>query len=237
MTIPLTSGFLKHRNLQIQGSFGIHTMNNILSQMLNQPVLNIQCQYREDIKTAIQMLGQWTLYKRTQNDSLSGQQLAGQIIAGLSGLANDWWRWLQQEARNEMLSAEDADQQILKALGKEFYGSEEREDSEHLASLFMSARLCDLAQSEQYFCHMQQLLISFGKLGDPSYFKNYLRSFPGHVPDAVEQYMKNKKIHYRGLSLAQLHNYILETWQEHCLEKTGQQRFQAPPEYVFLFIL
>ena len=100
-------------------------MNNLVSQMPDQPVLNIQCQPREDIKTAIQMLSQWTLYKRTQNDALIGQQLAGQIIAGLSGLSNEWWRSLPQEARNEMLSAEDADQQILRALGKEFYGSDE----------------------------------------------------------------------------------------------------------------
>ena len=75
----------------------------------------------------------------------------------------------------------------------------------------MSARLCDLSQSEQYFCYMQQLLISSGKSGDLAYLKHYLRSFPGHVPDAVEQYMKDKQINYRGLSLAQLHNYILET--------------------------
>ena len=102
--------------------------------------------------------------------------MAGQIIAGLSGLANEWWRWLPQEATNEMLSVEDVDQQILKALGKEFYGAEEREDSEHLASLFMSARLCDLSQSEQYFCYMQQLLISSGKSGDPAYLKHNLMS-------------------------------------------------------------
>ena len=56
------------------------------------------------------MLGKWTLYKRTQNDTLIGQQLAGQIIAGLLGLANEWWRWLPQEARNEMLFAKDVDQ-------------------------------------------------------------------------------------------------------------------------------
>ena len=123
--------------------------------MPDQPILNIQCQSRDDIKMAIQMLGQWTLYKRTQNDTLSGQQLVGQIIAGLLGLANDWWRWLPQEARNEMLSAEDVDQQILKALGKEFYGLDEREDCQHLASLFMSARLCNLAESEEYFGYMQ----------------------------------------------------------------------------------
>ena len=97
--------------------------------MPDQPILNIQCQPRDDIKTAIQMLGQWTLYKRTQNDTLTGQQLDGQIIASLPRLANGWWRWIPQEARNEMLSTEDADQQILKALGKEFYGAKEREYS------------------------------------------------------------------------------------------------------------
>ena len=56
------------------------------------------------------MLGQWNLYKRTQNDTLTGQQLARQIIAGLLGLANEWWRWLPQEAKNEMIYDEDVDQ-------------------------------------------------------------------------------------------------------------------------------
>ena len=73
-------------------------MNNLLSQMPDQLVLNIQCQSHNDIKTAIQMLGQWTLYKRAKDDTLTGQQLAGQIITGLLGLANEWWRWLPQEA-------------------------------------------------------------------------------------------------------------------------------------------
>ena len=91
-----------------------------------------------------------------------------------------------------MLSAEDVNQQILRALGKEFYGSDERKDSDHLASLFMSARLCNLSQSEEYFCYMQRLLISFGKAGDPAYLKHYLRSFPEHILDVVEQYMKDK---------------------------------------------
>ena len=72
--------------------FGINSMNHLVSQMPDHPVLNIQCQPREDIKTAIQLLFQWTLYKRTQDSTLTGQQLAGQIIAGLSGLANDWCR-------------------------------------------------------------------------------------------------------------------------------------------------
>ena len=73
---------------------------------------------------------------------------------------------------------------------------------------------------------MQQLLIFSGKSGDRAYLKHYLKIFPIHVPDAVEQYMKDKNINYRGLSLAQLHSYILETWQEHCLEKRVSNDFK-----------
>ena len=85
-----------------------------------------------------------------------------------------------------MLLANDADQQILKALGKQFHGDDQIDDTEHLSSLFMSARLCNLSQAEAYFCYMQKLLIQSGKATDPAYLKHYLRSFPGHVPDAVE---------------------------------------------------
>ena len=46
-----------------------------------------------------------------------------------------------------MLNVGDAYQQILTALGKEFYGPDENEYYEHLASLFMSARICDLNKS------------------------------------------------------------------------------------------
>ena len=131
--------------------------------MPEQPVLNIQCQTRANIKNAIQMLGQWVLYKRQQDSSLTGQSLGTQLVAGLPGLAYEWWRWLPQEARNEMLSVDDVDQQILRGLSKEFYGPNDKEDYDHLASLFMSARLCDLSKSEEYFCYMQNLLVSSGK--------------------------------------------------------------------------
>ena len=89
--------------------FGINSMNNLLSQMPEQPVLNIQCQTRADIKNAIQMLGQWVLYKKHQDSNLTGQILGTQLVVGLSGLAFEWWRWLPQEARNEMLSVDDDD--------------------------------------------------------------------------------------------------------------------------------
>ena len=91
-----------------------------------------------------------------------------------------------------MLNARDADQQILTALDKEFYGPDENEDYEHIASLFMSARICDLNKSEEYFCYMKKLLISSGNADRPTYLKHYLRGFPGHVPDAIEKHLKDK---------------------------------------------
>ena len=86
--------------------------------MPKHPVLNIQCQSREEIKTAITLLFHWTTAQRTKNSSLTGQYLGSLIVVGLSGLAYDWWHFLPAEAKNEMLLANDADQQILKALGK-----------------------------------------------------------------------------------------------------------------------
>ena len=53
--------------------FGINSLNNLVSQMPDQPVLNIQCHSREDIKNAIQLLFHWTLYKRTQDSTITGQ--------------------------------------------------------------------------------------------------------------------------------------------------------------------
>lgn len=73
---------------------------------------------------------------------------------------------------------------------------------------------------------MQNLLISSGKSGEPAYLKHYLRSFPSHFPDVVENFLKDKKINLRGISLAQLHAFIVKTWQEHCLEKRVSRDFK-----------
>ena len=69
-------------------------------------------------------------------------------------------------------------------------------------------------------------MISAGKANDPAYLKHYLRSFPGHVPDAVEKFMKDKSYSYQDLSIAQLHQCIMETWQEHCLSKRVEKDFK-----------
>ena len=57
-------------------SFRINGMNNLISQISDQPVLNIQCQSRAQIQATIQLLSNWVLYKRTQDTSITGQQLA-----------------------------------------------------------------------------------------------------------------------------------------------------------------
>ena len=93
-------------------------MKNLIYQMPDQPMLNIQCQSRTQIRPSIQLLSNWVLYKRTQDNTITGQQLALQQVAIFSGLASEWWRWIPQESKEEMLNAEDADQQILTGLGK-----------------------------------------------------------------------------------------------------------------------
>ena len=71
-----------------------------------------------------------------------------------------------------MLSTDDAYQQILHGLSKELYGPDDKEYYDNLASLFMSSRLCDLRKSEEYFCYMQNLLVSSGKSGEAGYLKH-----------------------------------------------------------------
>ena len=70
------------------------------------------------------------------------------------------------------------------------------------------------------------MLITIGNADKLAYLKYYLHNFLGHVLDAVEQLLKDKHIDFRGMSLAQLHAYILETWQEHCLERRVNKYFK-----------
>ena len=76
-------------------SFGINGMNNLISQMPDQAVLNIQCQSCARIKTAIQLLANWVLYKRSLDNTITSQQLALQLVARFSGLASEWWQQMQ----------------------------------------------------------------------------------------------------------------------------------------------
>ena len=90
-------------------NFGVTSMNNLISQMPEHPVLNIGCQSCEEIKAALNLLQNWTIAQRTRDASLTSLYLANHIVAGFSGLAAEWWRHLPQEAKNNMLAARDAD--------------------------------------------------------------------------------------------------------------------------------
>ena len=97
-------------------SFSTHTFNNIISQMPEHPVLNIDCQSRDAIHDSLNFLFHWTLSKKAQNPEISGQYIATLLVTGLTGLANEWWRWLPQRVRDDILNSDDADQQLLKSL-------------------------------------------------------------------------------------------------------------------------
>ena len=73
---------------------------------------------------------------------------------------------------------------------------------------------------------MQKLLISSGNADKPAYLKHYLRSFLGHVPDAIKQHLKDKNIPLSSLYLSQLHGFVMETSQKHCLERRLAKYFK-----------
>ena len=47
------------------------------------------------------------------------------------------------------------------------------------------------------------------KVDKLDFLKFHLHSFPGNVPDAIEQFLKDKTIPQKVLSLSQLHAYII----------------------------
>ena len=57
---------------------------------------------------------------------------------------------------------------------------------------------------------MKNILISSSNVGKLDFLKFHLHSFPGNVPNAIEQFLKDKNIPLKVLSLAQLHAYIIQ---------------------------
>ena len=51
-----------------------------------------------------------------------------------------------------------------------------------------------------------------------------LCSFNGHVLDGVGKYLKEQTIALQGLCLVQLHAYMVNIWEEHCLGNTCSQK-------------
>jgi hypothetical protein len=57
---------------------------------------------------------------------------------GFTGHVANWWRWLSQHSKYDMLRDTKEYEAILQALTKQFYGIEVSTDAKHVASLFMS---------------------------------------------------------------------------------------------------
>ena len=90
-------------------NIGIGSISNIISQMPEHPVINIDCQSRDEIKSSIQLLYHWTISQRLKNASITGQHLGGLIVVGFASLVSDWWENLPTNARNGMLFSDDGD--------------------------------------------------------------------------------------------------------------------------------
>ena len=70
--------------------FGISGSNRLISQLPDQPMLNIQCQHMKEIREAIHLLSNWVTYKKTQDASLTPQYLAIHLVMGFARLAFEW---------------------------------------------------------------------------------------------------------------------------------------------------
>ena len=148
---------------------GINGINKVISQLRDEPLLNIKCQLRSEIRDVI--------HRRFIHSTIFSNSSCNWIFM----TAQEWRRWLPSKTKQDFLNAGDPDQQILKSLGAQFVGPKKKHNSDHLGSLFMSKILCNLNLHEQYFYYMHKLLITSGNAGNPSYLKYYLRSFHGYV--------------------------------------------------------
>ena len=83
-------------------------------------------------------MSNWVTSKKTQDAFLNPQYLAIQLVVRFAGLAFEWWRWLPSETNEDLLHAGDVDQQILKALVAQFYGTKKDKDNEHSGYMFLT---------------------------------------------------------------------------------------------------
>jgi hypothetical protein len=80
--------------------------------------------------------------------------MATQIINGFTCHAATWWRWLSEQAKDDMLRVPKINELILQAPTTQFYGTKVAIDAKDAASLFMSQILCALSHHENNFCYM-----------------------------------------------------------------------------------
>jgi hypothetical protein len=97
--------------------------------------------------------------------------MATQIINVFTVHIATLWRWILEQAKDDMLRDPKEDEVVLQAFTIQFYGIEVETYAEPASSLFMSHRLCDLSHHEKYLCYMQKLIIESRKFANPTYIK------------------------------------------------------------------
>jgi len=121
---------------------GISGLGKIITAMPDQPIINLDCQSRQEIKNALQLLFNRVVHNKVQDTMLTSKYLATQLIAGFIRLVHDSWRLLQEATKNGILNSSTVDNDLIIALGHQFL--DEQDDYEHMISLFFSERLCNL---------------------------------------------------------------------------------------------
>lgn len=70
---------------------GIGALNKLIATIPEHPILNIGFQIKEEIKKALQLLGNWNIAKHAEDSTITQKHMANLLIAGFISLAWEWW--------------------------------------------------------------------------------------------------------------------------------------------------
>jgi hypothetical protein len=102
------------------------------------------------------------------------------------------------------------------AISHEFFGQAPM-DTKHFSNMFMSYILYNLSLLDQFKCEMQKLIYKIVDSFNIAYLKHYLATTPGYLPNLVQEYMMDHKLHIESQSLDSLHDIIVRTIQSQCI--------------------
>jgi len=97
-----------------------------------------------------------------------------------------WWSTLKDADKTKLLQDEKPIAELTKAVLHEFYG-EVVINNKHYSNLFMSQRLCDLNQLQEFYCTMQDYLYTSSDPQNPAYLRKYLSAISSRILDIVSE--------------------------------------------------
>lgn len=142
------------------------------------PISNFDCKKKYEIEIIIQG---WHAWAKTQKllfkDKISWSDITLRITWGFQGNLHFWWERISDNSKLRILQHDKPLDELVKVVVHEFYG-QLTIDMEHHADLFMSQKLCDLRELEDYFCTMQSLLYKVPDPRNTAYLRKYVSSMP-----------------------------------------------------------